>query len=390
MRLLALIPFFLSMHVLGQTCDLSRSNDLARSIWSEVSSEIGSSCRRGNQVHLTFDDGPSQYTGRILDALRARGTKATFFITTTNLEGTGALAETNRQLVREELAAGMVVGDHGYEHNAYDLRMDRSGRVLEPGYTPDQRIDQIDRSVRLLNQATNGQFGRQSPLLYRFPYGRGVMPSPLEIQRMQAQGQMQFRLTNYADELKEYRLQSPALQSIASRGFGHLAWGHDSGDSSRGDGRMSSDELKQYVKTNLRLLCHSPQSPQVALFHDIKAFNVDAIPAIIDMGRCLGLQFVSVWPALMATTSLESGVYISKVRIQAHPVEHVDAIEQLLANLGGPSCQDCEEEKTSCYSQDLGRRVKNCHGYDSVCFQGSWLARSNPLVDLMCETVGEP
>jgi peptidoglycan/xylan/chitin deacetylase (PgdA/CDA1 family) len=61
-------------------------------------------------VALTFDDGPSpQYTARILAILRRLHVRATFFVI-------GYLADEYPALVRQELRAGMTVGNHSYNH----------------------------------------------------------------------------------------------------------------------------------------------------------------------------------------------------------------------------------------------------------------------------------
>jgi peptidoglycan/xylan/chitin deacetylase (PgdA/CDA1 family) len=65
--------------------------------------------RTPQAVALTFDDGPSPDTRRILAVLRRLHVRATFFVV-------GRLAERYPQLVRRELAAGMGVGSHSYSH----------------------------------------------------------------------------------------------------------------------------------------------------------------------------------------------------------------------------------------------------------------------------------
>jgi peptidoglycan-N-acetylglucosamine deacetylase len=60
-------------------------------------------------VALTFDDGPSEYTHRILAILRRLHVPATFFVV-------GNQVERRPDLVRRELAAGMGVGNHSYSH----------------------------------------------------------------------------------------------------------------------------------------------------------------------------------------------------------------------------------------------------------------------------------
>jgi peptidoglycan-N-acetylglucosamine deacetylase len=60
-------------------------------------------------VALTFDDGPSPYTRRLLSLLTALHVPATFFVV-------GTQAEAYPYLVRLEVASGMAVGDHSYDH----------------------------------------------------------------------------------------------------------------------------------------------------------------------------------------------------------------------------------------------------------------------------------
>ncbi|MBI3910262.1 MAG: polysaccharide deacetylase family protein [Armatimonadetes bacterium] len=61
-------------------------------------------------VSLTFDDGPDPaVTPKVLDALRAAGVKATFFLV-------GRKAERYPDLVRRIVAEGHALGNHSYDH----------------------------------------------------------------------------------------------------------------------------------------------------------------------------------------------------------------------------------------------------------------------------------
>jgi peptidoglycan-N-acetylglucosamine deacetylase len=69
--------------------------------------------RRGNEVALTFDDGPGPYTRLMVAKLRKHGAGATFFIVGRNIAlatGTGGSS-----ILRQELALG-AVGDHTFTH----------------------------------------------------------------------------------------------------------------------------------------------------------------------------------------------------------------------------------------------------------------------------------
>jgi peptidoglycan/xylan/chitin deacetylase (PgdA/CDA1 family) len=61
-------------------------------------------------VALTFDDGPSPtFTPKILSILRRHHVPATFFVI-------GMRARQYPSLIRQELGAGMVVGNHSWDH----------------------------------------------------------------------------------------------------------------------------------------------------------------------------------------------------------------------------------------------------------------------------------
>jgi peptidoglycan/xylan/chitin deacetylase (PgdA/CDA1 family) len=60
-------------------------------------------------VALTFDDGPSIYTPRLLNVLVRLHARATFFVV-------GQQVKAYPRFVRRELAAGMEVGSHSYSH----------------------------------------------------------------------------------------------------------------------------------------------------------------------------------------------------------------------------------------------------------------------------------
>ncbi len=66
--------------------------------------------RHGDDVALTFDDGPNEpYTDQILAILEDRGVKATFFVV-----GENALRYPDA--LRREVRDGMEIGNHSYSH----------------------------------------------------------------------------------------------------------------------------------------------------------------------------------------------------------------------------------------------------------------------------------
>lgn len=69
--------------------------------------------KNGKRVYLTFDDGPSIYTGQILDILAANDVKATFFV----IGRDEAYYDYYKRIVDE----GHTIGMHSYTHVYQDL-----------------------------------------------------------------------------------------------------------------------------------------------------------------------------------------------------------------------------------------------------------------------------
>jgi len=100
-------------------------------------------------VALTFDDGPDpKHTRAVLDALDARGAKATFFVI-------GRKAEAHADLVKEIVARGHEVGVHSYAHD----------RLFSLRGTKRVRAD-LKRAIDVLEAITG-----KRPDLWRPPIG---------------------------------------------------------------------------------------------------------------------------------------------------------------------------------------------------------------------------
>jgi cellulose synthase/poly-beta-1,6-N-acetylglucosamine synthase-like glycosyltransferase/peptidoglycan/xylan/chitin deacetylase (PgdA/CDA1 family)/spore germination protein YaaH len=106
------------------------------------------------KVALTFDDGPDPvWTPRILDVLKARGAKATFFVV-------GRNAEDHPDLVRRIVAEGHEIGNHTYTH---------SNIAEMPEWR--QRLE-LSATERLIEAETG-----RSTTLFRPPYNADATPS---------------------------------------------------------------------------------------------------------------------------------------------------------------------------------------------------------------------
>jgi peptidoglycan/xylan/chitin deacetylase (PgdA/CDA1 family) len=103
---------------------------------------------RGGHVALTFDDGPSETTGEILDDLAAAGVRATFF-------NVGAREQADPDMVRRTAAEGHDFGNHSFDHSFLD--------ELAP--------EDLQRNLLGTNQIHEQDTG-QTLEWFRPPYGR--------------------------------------------------------------------------------------------------------------------------------------------------------------------------------------------------------------------------
>ena len=101
-KLLCLCGFLYTL-VLFQTLGISF-------LHKEKVVETGKVLSEKPQIAITFDDGPSEkYTPQLLDGLKERNVKASFFVI-------GKMAEKNPKLIKREQEEGHLIGNHTYNH----------------------------------------------------------------------------------------------------------------------------------------------------------------------------------------------------------------------------------------------------------------------------------
>src|SRR5207248_3179366 len=105
--------------------------------------------RPSNSVCLTFAHGPPPvHTPQVLDALKAAGVPATFFVV-------GERAERHPTLIRRIVSEGHTLGHHSFTHSP-------------PPLTPAaQLLDEVRRTGTLLRDITG-----RAPTLFRPPHGK--------------------------------------------------------------------------------------------------------------------------------------------------------------------------------------------------------------------------
>jgi peptidoglycan/xylan/chitin deacetylase (PgdA/CDA1 family) len=100
--------------------------------------------RDKNKIALTFDDGPSEETKKVLDILKRYNAKATFFIWGQRIKG-------REKIIKRILKEGHEIGNHSFSHKW--LRF-RSKKFIK------KDIEKCDKELNKFNVNTN---------LFRFP-----------------------------------------------------------------------------------------------------------------------------------------------------------------------------------------------------------------------------
>jgi len=182
------------------------------------------------RVYLTFDDGPSYNTERILDILKKHNVKATFFV-----NGTAAKFPALEPLYKRIAEEGHALGMHSYSHRYSEIYAS-----LEAFETD------LDKIHSLIYNETGVDTN-----LYRFPGGSGntVSRQPME----------QF------------------AKALHDRGYEYYDWNIYPGDSS---GRSyPKDAIVSRIMSNI-----SEYRSAIILLHDSDTHNstVEALPEVIE------------------------------------------------------------------------------------------------------------
>lgn len=192
-------------------------------------------------VYLTFDDGPSENTAKILDILDKYNAKATFFVT-------GNHPEYNKYMKRAA-KEGHTIGLHTYTHNYSQLYSS------EEAY-----FDDLQQISDMVEDVT----GKKSKVI-RFPGGSSNMIS-----------------ANYVDGLM-----TTLTQKIQEQGYQYFDWNVDSTDAS--GNRVPVSQLVENATASddqyINILMHDT---------DAKDTTVEALPEIIKYYKDKGYVFLGL------------------------------------------------------------------------------------------------
>ncbi|MEM7271860.1 MAG: polysaccharide deacetylase family protein [Actinomycetota bacterium] len=101
-------------------------------------------------IHLTFDDGPSELTPRVMDLVERYGGKATFFVM-------GTAVEDHPDIAREIVARGHAIANHSYNHMDWRQPGAREDIILTQGI--------IESVTGVVPSCARPPFGADNPQL---------------------------------------------------------------------------------------------------------------------------------------------------------------------------------------------------------------------------------
>lgn len=188
-------------------------------------------------IYLTFDDGPSEFTEKLLDILKQYHIFATFFVT-----GRGA-----DETLKREFDEGHAIGLHSFSHD-YAFIYQNTVNFWED-------MDRVQNRVKSIT-------GQETKLM-RFPGGSSNTIS------MRYDGRS--------------HIMSKLVHEVEERGFSYFDWNVLSGDAGE---TTETDKVVENVTTTLK-----QGGISVVLQHDSKGFSVDAVERIIQFGLEHGYIF---------------------------------------------------------------------------------------------------
>lgn len=193
------------------------------------------------RVYLTFDDGPSSNTARILDILKQYDVKATFFVV-------GRLSETTTPMYRRIVDEGHTIGMHSYTHKYSEIYANADAFVYD-----------LERIQSLIYEQT-GVLSR----VYRFPGGSSNTVSHTDVEVLK--------------------------NELAKRDIRYYDWNVVSGDASSRYGLPKDDIVRNCTVKVIN------EEEAIILMHDLpeKATTVEALPEIIEYYQSLGVEILPI------------------------------------------------------------------------------------------------
>lgn len=192
------------------------------------------------KVYLTFDDGPSENTEKILDILKEKNVKATFFVI-------GKEDEESKELYQRILAEGHTLGMHSFTHK-YNV-------IYE---SLDSFAEDVEHLQSYLKEVTG-----VAPTIMRFPGGSSNKVSNIDM--------------------------SVFIKYLNEKGITYYDWNVASGDAT--SQAYTPDELRQNVMNDM-----GKYHTSIILMHDAdaKVATVEALGPMIDELQAMGVELLPI------------------------------------------------------------------------------------------------
>jgi len=193
----------------------------------------------GNKVvYLTFDDGPSAHTAKLLNVLDKYGIKATFFVTNQSPQYCHMIGETHRR--------GHTIALHTYSHDYGKIYKSESAYYSDLKKIEDIVVEQTGIT----------------PTIVRFPGGTSNTVS------------------------KKYcpGIMTKLSKSLAYHGYLYSDWNVSSGDAGE---TKSTEGVYKNVISGIK-----KHNVSIVLQHDTTSFSVNAVEKIIQWGLSNGYTFL--------------------------------------------------------------------------------------------------
>ena len=207
-------------------------------------------------VYLTFDDGPSSYTGKILDVLKKYNIKATFFVTNSGSDS----------LIKREYKEGHTVALHTASHNYKKV------------------YSSVDGYFKDLNSVSNRVYKitGEKPTIIRFPGGSSNTVSK-----------------NYSKGIMTI-----LTSEVLNRGYHYFDW-NISVEDAGGCANKKTQVLKEECVFNNFKKGLSKKRSNVVLMHDIKSYTAAKLEDMIKYALSQGYSFDKI---TMDTTQIHHKV----------------------------------------------------------------------------------
>lgn len=194
----------------------------------------------GKTIYLTFDDGPSPNTPRIISILNSYGIKATFFVKNTSYN----------DYMKDIVNNGNVIALHSYTHDYKTI------------YSSDEAFYQ---DLQNISDLVYLQTGVRSNIM-RFPGGG----------------------SNTVSKKYSPGIMTRLTQGVAERGYVYYDWNCSSGDA------MKNTVPKETIVASCKKVPSA--SNVIVLLHDTGAKNttVDALPEVIEYYLSCGYTFSTI------------------------------------------------------------------------------------------------